>query len=89
MNRIDRDTYELSTGRRIYVSRGVFGLKPDPVEPLETRLTDGYDGTLPEGRAEQGDPDFYEEEPILTAAERREIAEYQIKLWAEWGGVTQ
>ena len=83
MNRIDRDTYEL--GRRIYANRGIFGLTPDPVQPYESRLTEGYDGEVREGATKLGT----DEEPgdILTPAERREIAEHQIKLWAEWGAI--
>lgn len=88
MTRIDRDTYELSTGRRFYANRGILGLDPDPYEDdWQSRLTGGYDQSIDEGRpsaGEHGDP-----AGILTPAERREIAEYQIKLWAEWGGVTQ
>lgn len=86
MTRIDRDTYELNTGRRIRTSSGVLGLRPDLVESWETRLTGGYDEFRFEGATKRphGDSDN-----LLTPAERREIAEYQIKLWAEWGGVTQ
>lgn len=76
MNRIDRDTYELSTGRRIYANRGILGLDPDPGDcPADSRLTHGYDDEVSEGKTE------------LTPAERREIAEYQIKRWAEWAGL--
>lgn len=73
MNRIDRDTYELSTGRRLRANCGILGLDPDGGEcPADSRLTHGYDDIVSEGATE------------MTPAERREIAECQIKLWAEW-----
>jgi hypothetical protein len=83
------DSYELSTGRRISANRGLLSLSPDKGDRDETRLYEGYDGHIAEG-AEMQPRDLEEwlaDDPILTADERREIAEFMIELWAEWGDV--
>lgn len=85
MNRIDSDTYELSTGRRIQANRGILGLTPDKLRPHESRLTEGYDGPVWEGAQQRGPAD--DPGDILTPAERLEIAEHQIKLWGDWAGL--
>jgi hypothetical protein len=60
----------LSTGRHIY-GNGLDLLSPRP----DGSLSHGYDGTFYEAEADGG---------ALTAAERREIAEYMIARWSEW-----
>jgi hypothetical protein len=85
-----RDTYALSTGRLIHANRGILGLRPGPVEPWETRITEGYDGDIEPGARVQADNDeqWLTENPeqrILTAEERKEIAEYMSEQWMKWG----
>lgn len=92
MKRIS-DVYELSTGRKIYANRGLLSLDPIQREPYETRLYEGYDGSIDQGalRQPEGDDEAYlaecPQQCILTAAERDEIARFMIELWSEWGKV--
>ncbi len=83
--------YELSTGRKLNPNRGILGLVNDgSCEPWESKLTEGLDSGIPEGTTED-DPDaeIYGRRDLLTPGERREIAEYMIALWLEWGDVTE
>jgi hypothetical protein len=80
----DGETYILKSGRAIHAHRGILGLEPGPVEAWESRLTHGFDGVIDSGRETQDDEDAPR---ILTADERRELAEHMIGQWARWGGI--
>ena len=95
MKRIDRDTYQLSTGRRLSANRGIFGLEPDKGDPWDSRLSEGYDGHISQGADAEDDPDdkeWHRKHPEMkrpTAEERQELALFQIALWSEWAGLPQ
>lgn len=80
MKPINDDTYELSTGRTFYANNGIIGICSDTAEEGRRQLAHGYDGGIDTdlgsmlGLAE-GD---------WTVAERRELADYMIGLWALW-----
>ena len=76
----DGETYTLSTGREIRAHRGILGLEPigrGYAEEWESRIYEGYDGQLHVGEKPS-------QPGALTAAERREIADYMIREWDEW-----
>jgi len=68
------DEFELSTGRRFYANNGVLGVSADHEVWDRLELFEGFDGTV-----------FAEE---FTTEERREVAEYMIALWREFGGLS-
>jgi hypothetical protein len=72
-------TYTLSSGRRIYANRGIFGLCE------EMRLHEGYDGAVytDVGAGEWRDPT--DDDAPLTKPERDEIAGFMVERWARWG----
>jgi hypothetical protein len=81
MRQIDRDHFELSTGRRVYAYGGVFGLgvlnpNDDNGQPLGDQVLPvyGFDGVVEEGHQ-------------WTPAERAELANHMIDQWREFGGV--
>jgi hypothetical protein len=65
MKLIDRDNYELSTGRTFYANNGLIGLTS--VDDPACRVSEGYDGGV--------------DVELWTAAERAELADYMIALW--------
>lgn len=64
-----------ATGRRLYAYGGVIGLGPQYGNPNVVVAHYGYDGELTE----------YEKP--LTVEERRELAEYMVTRWKDFGGL--
>lgn len=76
MERID-DTYRISTGKEFYANRGILGLNIEEDKVFGSYLYDGYDGF----NWTDGSKNSLE----LTQEERKEIADYMINLWKQWG----
>lgn len=75
--KLDGNTYTLSNGRKIDANCGLLSTCRDFLAADGTMvLTEGYDGVA------------LSSDEKLTADERREIAEYMIELWREFGGLT-
>jgi hypothetical protein len=70
---IEGDKVIFSTGRSFYANEGIIGICPT------LRISEGYDGGLSAWPGEG-----WEKAPALTAAERRELADYMIGLWTEF-----
>ena len=68
----EKDSYRLTSGRKIYSNHGILGLAPD-----DDMLFEGYDGTA--------DPWGSPEHAPLTPAEKEEIAYFMIDRWRQWG----
>ena len=80
MRHVDRDWYELSTGKRFYANFGVIGIGERDGKCF---IREGYDGRIME--LERDDPDGWEEDAFdLTPAERQEIAAYMAERWGAW-----
>ncbi len=75
MAKIERDELVLSTGKRIYVCSGDIGIDND-LEPCY-----GFDGVIEV-------VDWQDKRPILSHAERRELADYAISLWRQFAALT-
>lgn len=74
MERINRDTYVLSTGRKVYANQGLISIANQDGIPYGAAndgpfdLRQGYDGSLDDDEA-------------WTVAEKIELAEFMIAQW--------
>lgn len=75
MKQIDRDHYELSTGRRFHANCGTIGIAGDD---NESEITGGYDDSLDMGL------EWLEPDEVWTVAERQELADFMIARWTAW-----
>lgn len=66
------DGYKLSTGKTFYANCGILGVGESLREVRTISISEGYDGGI--------------EAEDFTPEERKEIADYAIKLWGEWAG---
>jgi hypothetical protein len=78
MKRIDRDNYELSSGRKIYANHGLISISDnrDDAHDPGWEIGEGYDGHLSEPNSSHELDD-----PPLTAEEREELADFMIEQW--------
>lgn len=65
------DEYTLSTGKVFYANNGLIGIAK---QENEIDISGGYDQMI----------DYGDRESEFTQLERREIADFVIKLWNEW-----
>lgn len=72
MRRKGRDTYVLSTGREFYANRGLISINE------LGEIAEGYDGGI------QLECEWDEEFQPWTKDERREFADYMIRLWTQF-----
>lgn len=72
--KLERDSYILSTGRRISANRGILGITASAHDAA--RLFEGYDGDV----TPSGDSD----DVPFSSDERHEIADFMIALWQAW-----
>jgi hypothetical protein len=69
----DGDGYTLSSGRRLYASRGIVGINP------EMEVYEGYDGKIYTG------PSYYPAAtPGWSHEEKCELADFMISLWTKF-----
>ena len=73
MKQAGDNTYRLKSGREFYANRWILGLAPD-----DDSLFHGYDG-----EAWIYESHNYSQE--FTPEERKEIAEYMVRMWRAWG----
>lgn len=69
MKQIDDNTYELSTGTKIYANNGLIGMNAE----LDA-ISEGYDGFISYG-LDRND---------LTKGEMIEVADYMVVLWSSF-----
>jgi len=75
MKQIDRDNFELSTGRKIYANQGIFGLNN-----ILDDIYNGYDGHL---SIVSFDYEIENDVVNYSAEEIAEICDYMIDLWSQ------
>lgn len=89
MELIANSTYRLSSGREFYANCGIIGMNPptglrvDVPDAWRDSIYKGYDGSQII-RA----PEWMEDTSRdWTDAERKELAEFMVALWREWGNL--
>lgn len=65
----ETETYELESGTSFRASCGIIGISQQPLSDID-QIYSGFDSGVYTN---------------FTHSERREIAEYMINLWKEWG----
>lgn len=79
--KVKEDGFVLSSGREVYANRGIIGINP------ELEISEGYDSGIHLGPSYELKDGQVVKAPgsIWTADEKREMADYMMRLWAAFG----